>query len=426
MASDRLNRLSAHNLPFAIHNKAVDRPSPTLTASAFALYAHFALQLLAGGLLATVYRADPATAHASAARLHEGGWRLLQAFHYWGSAVLLVHSALHLAAVTWAGWYRGRQVRAYLAALGLAALSLGFQLTGNLLPWDRHGVQTAGVESAIASRVPLVGPTVGHIMLGGDEVGARTLGVWWAAHWLLLPLVLLAALGLGFAAPRAKIKRWVPALSALVALVLAAAVTAPLGSAATAADYGRFDAKPSWYTVPMHGLLVWGDRAISGGGWLGAAVVPTLFAAALLGLALYRKASPKAGRAVLLLFGGAGLLAALTSGGEYAPLVGTRDPVLRPTVARKTGAAPQDRGLAARGRTVFAAQGCNGCHGADGLKGVGGPSLKDVGREHPDADYYIRYVRNPQSVEKGSTMPAYPNLKGDELAALAEFLRFPR
>lgn len=394
--------------------------------SALALYAHFALQLVAGGLLATVYRADVASAHATTAQLHEGGWRVLQAFHYWGSAVMLVHAALHFAAVTWAGWYR-TQTRAYLAALALAGLSLGFQLTGNALPWDRHGAQTASVEGAIAARVPVVGPLAARTMLGGDEVGARTLDVWWKVHLLALPILLVAAIVVGLALPRREgAKKWSLALPAALALFFALVVASPLGSPATSADYGRFDAKPSWYTVPMHGLLVWGDRLVPGGGWIGAALVPALVGAVLVALALVRKASPKAGRVVLLGFGGLGFVATITSGGEFAPLVGTRDPRVRPTLVAKGGPGVQDKALAAQGRTTFAATGCNGCHGTDGLKGVGGPSLKDVGREHSDADYYMRYVKNPQAVEKGSTMPAYPNLKPEELRAIAEFLRFPR
>ena len=400
----------------------MDRSKPFLAASALALYLHFALQLVAGGLLATVYRADPAHAHATATTLHTGIWHVLQGFHYWGSAVLIFHSVLHLAAVTWAGWYRD-QVRAYLAAIALAGLSLAFQLTGNALPWDRHGVQTAGVEAAIATRVPVVGPSVSRLMMGGDEVGPSTLTVWWTAHWLVLPVLLMGTLALGVALPRRSGWRWPVVASAGLAFLLAIALSSPLGSASTPDDYGRFDAKPSWYTVPMHGLLVWGDRIVPGGGWIGAALVPALLGLTLLALPFAKKG----GKALLLGFGGLGLVAALTSGGEFASLMGTRDPRVVPkaTVAM-VSAGNQDLALAAKGRTVFAAQGCDGCHGKDGLKGVGGPTLKDTGREHPDADYYIRYVKNPQAVDKGSTMPAYPQLKADELRALAEFLRFPR
>ena len=403
----------------------MDRPKPFLAASALALYVHFGLQLVAGALLATVYRADPAQAHATAATLHSGLWRFVQGFHYWGSAVLIVQSVVHLAAVTWDGWYR-TQVRVYLAAIAMAALALGFQISGNALPWDRHGVQTAGVESAIAARVPVVGLSVARVMNGGDEPGPQTLGVWWTAHWLLLPVTLVIAVLVGLALPARKGVKWPLALPALVALLLALVQPSPFGSAATTADYGRFDAKPSWYTIPMHGLLVWGDRLVPNGGWIGTALVPLLLGVALLALPFFKRKGSGAGRAVLLGFGGLGIVAAITAGGAFAPLTGTRDPRAVPVAAIGTTQGKRDAALAAKGKVVFAATGCNGCHGEDGLKAISGPSLKNVGREHSDAEYYVRYIANPQSVDKGSTMPAYPNLKRDQLLALAEFLRFPR
>ena len=404
----------------------MDRPKPLLIASALALYAHFALQLVAGALLATVYHADPANAHATTAHLHTGAWRFLQGFHYWGSAVMIVHATLHLAAVTWAGWYR-TQIRAYFAALALAALALGFQLTGNALPWDRHAVGTASVEGQIAAQLPVVGPRIARAALGGDEVGSGTLALWWTLHSLALAIAAALVLAYGLSSrAKSKAPRWSFLLPALAALGLAIAVAAPLGTAATPADYGKSGALPSWYTVPMHGLLVWGNRIMPGGGWIGAALVPTLFGLFLLSLPILKKVKPVFGRVVLLGFGGLGVAAALTSGGDYASLVGTRDPKIRKTLVVNVQSRVQDKRLKAKGKTIYDATGCGGCHGANGLKGIGGPSLKDVWKEHPDANFYVRYVRNPQSVDKGSTMPAYPNLKPEELRAVAEFLRFPR
>jgi mono/diheme cytochrome c family protein len=404
----------------------VDRSKTILSASAYALYAHFVLQLVAGGLLATVYRGSAAEAHASTAALHRGGWTVLQGFHYWGSAVMIAHAAVHFAAVTWAGWYRGPQVRGYLAALALLGLSVAFQLTGNALPWDRHGVQTAAVEGAIANRIPVVGAAASRTMLGGDGVTPQTLSLWYDAHRYVLPLALLVALALGLAVPRKKLPKWSLAVPTLVALALALLVTAPLGAPATAADYALFDAKPSWYTMPMHGLLVWGDRLIPGGGWIGAALLPGLFAAALLALPLLKKPKPALARGLLLGFAALSAAAAVTSGGKFAPLVGTRDPKVRVVSTKPPTTESKNAALAAKGKVLFASQGCRNCHGVDGLKASGGPSLKDLWKEHPEADYYVRYVKNPSSVQPGSTMPAYPQLKSEELRAIAEFLRFPR
>lgn len=404
----------------------MDRPKPILYGSAYALYAHFALQLVVGGLLATVYRGDAAQAHATTASLHQGLWAVLQGFHYWGSFVLIIHSVLHLAAVTWAGWYAGKEKKSYWAALVLAGLALGFQVSGNVLSWDRHGVQTAAVEGAIANRVPVAGALVSKTMLGGTELSDKTLPIWYNAHRIDLALVLVVVLIVGLQLPKAKVPKWSIAASALAALCLAILVAAPFGTAATADDYGRFDAKPSWYTAPMHGMLVWGDRLITGGGWIGAALIPGLFGAAMFGLGFLKKPKPALARGLLLGFALLGVVATMTSGGEVAALTGTRDPRLRVAATPTSAERVQDKATAALGKKLFAAQGCEGCHGQDGLKGVSGPSLKDLWKEHPEPDFYEKYVKNPASVEAGSTMPAYPNLKQEELRQLAEFLRFAR
>ena len=396
----------------------MDRSKSILSASALALYAHFALQLVAGVLLSTAYA--PTRAHEATAALHQGGWGVVQGFHYWGSAVMIVHSVVHLAAVAWAGWYKD-QARAYLAALALAGLSLAFQLTGNVLPGDRHGVQTAAIEGSIAARVPGAGPKVAGLMMGGDEASGRTVALWYDLHRFALPVALLLALGLGASVARKQDARWPIVVPTVLSLVLALLVASPLGSAAVGYDYGTLgalSAKASWYTVPMHGLLVLG-------GWIGAMLLPALAGLALLLLPVL-KPKPELVRGALVFLALAGLSVTLLSGGEPAALVGTRDPAAPPVapVARKIE--KQDAALAARGKALFAATGCNNCHGKDGLKGMGGPSLANVWKLHPDADYYVRYIRNPKSVEKSSTMPAYPQLKPEELGAMAEFLRFAR
>ncbi len=404
----------------------MDRAKPILYGSAYALYAHFALQLVAGGLLSTVYRGSIAEAHATTATLHQGAWAILQGFHYWGSFVLILHSVLHLGAVTWAGWYAGKEKKAYYTALVLTGLAFGFQVSGNVLSWDRHGVQTAAVEGAIANRVPVMGSLVSKTMLGGTELSEKTLPLWYNAHRIGLTLVLVVVLIVALLAPKPKFPKWTATLSALAALGLAILVAAPFGTAATADDYGRFDAKPSWYTAPMHGLLVWGDRLIPGGGWIGAALLPGLFGAAMVGLGLLKKPKPAMARGFLLGVALIGVVATLTSGGEVASLTGTRDPRVRVAATPSSTKQVQDKVLAAKGKVLFAAQGCEGCHGQDGLKGVSGPSLKDLWKEHPEPDFYEKYVKNPASVEAGSTMPAYPGLKQEELRQLAEFLRFAR
>jgi mono/diheme cytochrome c family protein len=168
------------------------------------------------------------------------------------------------------------------------------------------------------------------------------------------------------------------------------------------------------------------DRLHLGLGWIGATLIPAIGLIVLAALPWIESRLPKFfARYVLgclcLLYG----VAALGFGGSFAPLTGTRDPVV--TVEPKVRqAAPINASLATQGKALFATSGCADCHGSDGLKGGAGPSLKNIWKTNPDPEFYERYIHAPTSVDPQSTMPPFGNLNNQELAAIAEFLRAPR
>lgn len=416
------------------HPLHAPRATKLFTTSTAALGIQLVAQLLIGLWLSRQYTANPAVAHADAVALHAGGAdRILQALHYWGSALLILHGVVHLLGATWLGCYRRPFGPLFLAGLVILLASLGFQMTGNVLPFDRHGVQTAGIEASIAARAPVVGRFSSRLLLGGDSFNDRTVVVWYALHRFALPALALAALGMIFIGFRQTRSRPAWAFATIpfgLALLLSVAVPSPLGSAASADDYGAFAAKVSWYVWPLHGAMRAADLASVG--WIGAIALPGLV---VLFIALLPfiggRVSPVAVRTVVFGFAGLLLAAGLGFGGSFAPLVGTRDPV-EATDSGQSGtkpggpAAPVDKALAERGRAAFNGQACVSCHGKDGATGGGGPVLTNVWKRHGDADYYLRYVKNPVSVQADSTMPAFPNLPEADLKAIAEFLREPK
>jgi ubiquinol-cytochrome c reductase cytochrome b subunit len=399
-----------------------------LATSGLGLFLQFTAQIIVGIVLGLSYRADPAGAHGSVAQMAP----FLRGFHYWGSAILIGHSFVHLTLAVWQGRYKPPFASRFLATVGMFLCAMAFQVTGNLLPFDRHGVQTAAIEGSIAARVPVVGPSVARAMMGGQGFNDGTLTLWYTVHRFVLPAVLIGMWLLALTALRRHrdvTARPVPAVATLLLpLILTLLVASPLGSPATTADYDTFDALPSWYTWPAHGSLVLFDRVIPGGGWIGTALLPGLFFLFLLGLPLlHRRIRPSVATGIFLAFLALFGVSGAGFGGGFAPLVGKRDPagpVPPPQVAVEKK--PQNAVLAARGATLFTENGCDGCHGKGGMKGDGGPSLARTHERHPDAEYFMRYIKNPKSVKAGSTMPAYESLKEEELRALAEYLRFPR
>jgi len=75
------------------------------------------------------------------------------------------------------------------------------------------------------------------------------------------------------------------------------------------------------------------------------------------------------------------------------------------------------------GAVLFANVGCINCHNylGDGAEGPG-PDLTEVGTQGKGEDYWVEWVRNPQSIKPGSPMPAFPTLTDQQLRDIAIFL----
>jgi mono/diheme cytochrome c family protein len=400
-----------------------DKRDRLLTGCAFGLFVLFLVQLLLGGFLELQYRATPAEAHRAVSAMQSGGLAVLRGIHYWGSTVLIAGSILILCAMFACGWYRTGRARMWIAAAMLFLASLLSQITGNLLPFDRHGVQTVVVESGVARGMPIAGPLTSKVMLGGDQFNDSTLGLWHMAHIGAL-LLGLAAFFLFWKASKGERSAgpmtWAPLF---LSVVLAFSIAAPLGKAATSADYNSYDAQVSWYTVPMHGSLNAFLRLSPSLGWIGSGAIPTLlvllvFAAPLLSRRLSFRVIQGVFGALVLYFA----VVTLAFGGGFAALTGNRDPVVA-VAPLATTATAKDEILFSKGRVLFNTKGCSDCHGKDGGKASGGPSLTDVAsRRGTDPSWYEKFIKNPTSVKPNSTMPAVPALKDDETRALAEFL----
>ncbi|MCW5941422.1 MAG: cytochrome b N-terminal domain-containing protein [Fimbriimonadaceae bacterium] len=367
--------------------------------------------------------------HASlAAMLTRGGpSEFLAAFHLWASHAMLAGALLLILWMLVTGAY-GKEWRGrWWSALAFAGSGLLLQVSGNLLPLDRHAVQTAVIEASIAGRVPWVGPWLSERVLAGPGFGAATVDLWYAAHRLVLPGILVVATA-GLAWPgrvrRARPLAVATILPLSVAVLMALAVGAPIGEPAGPADANGYDALPGWYVWPMHGAMKGFDSVVPGWGWIGAVVLPGLVATALV---LLPFGSQRVSRRALLptvgILGLALVAVGAFFGGRPASLIA--DEMLTEEPADSALVLAIRPELAARGATLFKARGCVRCHGLDGSKGSGGPDLTFVHRKHPDPDWYRRFVRNPRSVRPNSTMPAFA-LSEDDLTAIAEYLRNPR
>ena len=84
-----------------------------------------------------------------------------------------------------------REVNWWLGLI-LLGLVLALSLTGYLLPWDQKGYWATQVATNIAGNLPVAGPYVQKIVVGGPVYGHHTLTRFYALHvGVLPPLVIL-------------------------------------------------------------------------------------------------------------------------------------------------------------------------------------------------------------------------------------------
>jgi quinol-cytochrome oxidoreductase complex cytochrome b subunit/mono/diheme cytochrome c family protein len=156
----------------------------------------FMTQVITGLFLWASYSASAQTAWESVYYIqHEmtGGW-LLRGIHHFMAQAMVVLLALHLLQVVIDGAYRApREVNFWLGLI-LMMLVLGMALTGYLLPWDQKGYWATIVATNLAGIVPVVGPSLQQLVIGGPEYGHHTLTRFFALHAGFLPGALIVML----------------------------------------------------------------------------------------------------------------------------------------------------------------------------------------------------------------------------------------
>lgn len=158
----------------------------------------FSVQMITGFFLWACYSPSAQTAWESVYYIQfqmTGGW-LLRGIHHFMAQAMIVLLVLHMAQVIIDGAYRApREVNFWIGLLLLQVL-LGLSLTGYLLPWDQKGYWATQVATNIAGIIPVIGPAIQRIALGGTEYGHLTLTRFFALHAGLLPFLMIVLIAL--------------------------------------------------------------------------------------------------------------------------------------------------------------------------------------------------------------------------------------
>jgi ubiquinol-cytochrome c reductase cytochrome b subunit len=416
------------------------------------------VECITGPILSVYYTPSPNAAYRTIEAIEQNPLgHFLRGLHHWASATLIILAFLTVARMFFTAEYKAvdgrRRDIVWIAAIVLTQLSLVFQLTGHVLPWDTNAVKTADVEAGIGGNVWVFGPIIKRLILGSASTGAATLSRWHGLHVGLLPLLLIALVGLPLLAHRLRgedkvaevrsdsaeglaTEPYYPyhlAREMVVALVvflvvagMAILVRTPLEKEATAANLEGYTAMSEWYVLPLHALtLIPPFNTVKF-----EPIVTFLLPMALFGVLFalpfidrnparsIRRRPAAAAFGALTVFGLVGLYGfAYLTEKEHVPAANAPGGPAVPAAAVPSAAS------VAAGEKLYKAQGCDACHSIGGKGGQGGPDLSHAGTQHPEHAWQVAHLKKPDSKVPGSTMPAYGQLKPAELDALADYMQ---
>jgi len=278
-----------------------------------ALAVMFLVQAFTGILLMTSYSPSSSTAWASVFYISEEMWLgwFIRGVHHFAAQAMVVLLVLHLVQVLWAGAYRRPRELNWWFGMALLFLTLGFSLSGYLLPWDQKGYWATKVATNIMGGAPIFGPYLQKVVVGGSDYGNQTVTRFYGLHVGVLPALFVLCLAAhvalfrrhGITPPRDKPDRptalfWpeqlfmdtvfcVAVLGVVIVLVLAeggANLDAPADPASS-----NYPARPEWYFLSLFQMLKLfpGSREV-----IGTIVIPTALLVVMLLLPLLDRVLP--------------------------------------------------------------------------------------------------------------------------------------
>jgi quinol-cytochrome oxidoreductase complex cytochrome b subunit len=155
------------------------------------------IQIVTGVLLAVYYRPTLAEANASVARIMTEiplGW-FVRSVHSWSATFMIAVVLVHLLGTAFTKAYRKPREVSWLTGVLLLGASLAFGFTGYLLPWDELSLAATKVGTNLPKAIPLMGPWFSQLMRAGEDVTGDTLSRFFVFHVTVLPLAVLAFLG---------------------------------------------------------------------------------------------------------------------------------------------------------------------------------------------------------------------------------------
>ena len=441
--------------------ETAEHPIPRKSASWFYVFGSaaltvFVLQTVTGILLALIYVPSAGEAWNSLQVLNHSvslGW-FIRALHGWGANFMVAIVLVHMTQVFLFGAYKFPRELTWILGVFLLLATLGMAFTGEVMRFDQDAYWGLGIGASMVSRVPVLGPWLVNLLLGGPIIAGPTLSRFFVLHVFVIPgsliafisLHVLLVLKLGvneWPMPGRVVRRetyvreyhelthregepfvpyavWKDIFFSgviLLAIIACAFFFGPFGPT------GQPDPaiiqtvpRPDFFFLWIYAVLAFLPPAVETPLIM---IGPIVALIVLLGLPFVAGEGEKSWRrrpvAVLTVLLLAITFGAFTRLGEHTPWspvmnAWSSDPVPFQYVKGRSA-------LERRGALVLQVKQCRNCHSLDGLGGKRGPALDSVAVRLTH-DQLIR-----QAIQGGGNMPAYgKNLSPPEATALVAFL----
>ena len=407
----------------------------------------FGLMAITGIFLAMFYNPSPDKAYQSIDYIMKDVplGAVLRGLHHWGAGALVLVVFLHLMSTYFSGSYKAPRELTWVVGVCLFLITLGLGFTGYLLPWDMKAYWATVVSSNIPRDLPVIGNFITGIMLGGQTMSGLTLTRFYAIHTLLLPAMLAGCAVLhiylvrlhGLAENPAKdqekqaakaeggvpMYRFFPEHTFRSAIVFSVVLLILIGLSVFAripreqiagTVIESYLPRPEWYFMWLFQLLTFFS-----GAWetVGSLAIPLIGIILLVALPFLSKAKVRglAKRPLAVAVGGTAVIAII-----YLSLMGFAGTLPYGEII----AVPQRNLTAneARGLSLYADRECAYCHQIQGLGGHRtGPDLSNIVAKGRDADFLVKFLKDPQAVSSTSIMPKY-DLPDQDLRDLSAFI----
>jgi ubiquinol-cytochrome c reductase cytochrome b subunit len=123
------------------------------------------------------------------------GGLLLRQVHHWAALLFVAAIGLHMLRIYFTGAFRKPREINWVIGFVLFVLALAEGFTGYSLPDDLLSGNGLQIINGMVKGIPVVGTWITYLLFGGEFPGTAIVGRLYSLHILLLPAILVAAIG---------------------------------------------------------------------------------------------------------------------------------------------------------------------------------------------------------------------------------------